>query len=67
MGPVAAQPWLYRLATWLATRTIGRWKRSNPWLKRLPGKLGGWTERRDFPAPAAERFRDWWRKEGRGE
>jgi len=60
-------PWLYRLSTWLATRTIGRFKRRNPWIKRLPGKLGGWTESRDFPAPAAERFRDWWRKEGRGE
>jgi L-lactate dehydrogenase complex protein LldF len=60
-------PWLYRLSTWLATRTIGRFKRGNPWLQRLPGKLGGWTQRRDFPAPAAERFRDWWRKEGRRE
>lgn len=54
-------PWMYKLVTWLATRTFGRFKRGNPWLKRLPGKLGGWTERRDFPAPAAERFRDWWR------
>jgi L-lactate dehydrogenase complex protein LldF len=57
-------PWLYRLSTWLAARTIGRFKRGNPWIKRLPGKLAGWTERRDFPAPAAERFRDWWRSEG---
>jgi L-lactate dehydrogenase complex protein LldF len=60
-------PWLYRLSTWLATRTIGRLKRRDPWLKHLPGKLAGWTQRRDFPAPAAERFRDWWRKEGRRE
>jgi L-lactate dehydrogenase complex protein LldF len=60
-------PWLYRLSTWLATRTIGRFKRGNPWIKRLPGKLAGWTEKRDFPAPAAERFRDWWGKEGRDE
>jgi len=55
-------PWLYRLATWLATRTIGRSKRANPWIRRLPGRLGGWTQSRDFPAPAAERFRDWWKK-----
>jgi L-lactate dehydrogenase complex protein LldF len=55
-------PWLYRLSTWLATRTLGRWKRSDPWIERLPAKLGGWTKTRDFPAPAAERFRDWWRK-----
>jgi L-lactate dehydrogenase complex protein LldF len=58
------KPWLYRLGTWLATRTIGRFKRSSPWIRKLPGKLGGWTEKRDFPAPAAERFRDWWRNEG---
>jgi L-lactate dehydrogenase complex protein LldF len=60
-------PWLYRLATWLATRTVGKWNRKSPWIKRLPGKLGGWTERRDFPAPSAERFRDWWKQEGRHE
>ena len=60
-------PSLYRLFTWLATRTIGRFKQGNPWIKWLPAKLAGWTERRDFPAPASERFRDWWRKEGRNE
>src|SRR5205085_1653212 len=54
------RPWLYRLSTWLATRTIGRLKRGDPWVRRLPGKLNGWTQKRDFPAPAAERFRDWW-------
>jgi L-lactate dehydrogenase complex protein LldF len=59
------RPWLYRLSTWLATRTIGRLKRHTPWIQRLPGKLGGWTEKRDFPAPAASRFRDWWNAEGR--
>ncbi len=58
-------PRLYRWSTWLATRTIGRWKRRNRWLRRLPGKLGGWTKSRDFPAPSPERFRDWWRRDGR--
>jgi L-lactate dehydrogenase complex protein LldF len=53
-------PSLYRWATWLATRTIGRWKKASPWIKRLPGQLHGWTQQRDFPAPAAQRFRDWW-------
>jgi len=57
-------PWLYRLGTWLATRTIGRLKRRDPWLKRLPGKLHGWTGKRDFPAPASQRFRDWWNSAG---
>ncbi|MBX7166807.1 MAG: iron-sulfur cluster-binding protein [Pirellulales bacterium] len=59
------RPWAYRLATWLATRTVGRLKRGSPWLRRLPG-VGGWTAARDFPAPAAQRFRDWWREEQRG-
>jgi len=59
------RPRLYRAATWLSTRTIGRWKRKRPWLKKLPGKLQGWTNERDFPAPAPARFRDWWQNEGR--
>ncbi len=58
-------PTLYRWGTWLTTRTVGRWKRNSPWLKRLPGKLGGWTQHRDFPAPSDRRFRDWWQREGR--
>ena len=58
-------PTLYRWATWWATRTVGRWKRKTGWIKRLPGKLGGWTKQRDFPAPAPERFRDWWNREGK--
>jgi len=57
-------PRAYRWLTWLATRTVGR-VRPSGWLKRLPFKLHGWTKSRDFPAPAAERFRDWWEREGR--
>jgi L-lactate dehydrogenase complex protein LldF len=57
------RPWLYRLATWLATRG-GRWRRSR-WIRRLPGPLSGWTQSRDFPAPAQQRFRDWWNVSGR--
>jgi len=56
-------PRLYRMMTWLATRTVGRWKRNSGWLRKLPGGLHGWTQSRDFPAPAPERFRDWWRTE----
>jgi L-lactate dehydrogenase complex protein LldF len=57
-------PAAYRLATWLATRTVGRVRRSR-WLSRLPGGLRGWTDSRDFPAPAPRRFRDWWHDEER--
>lgn len=59
--------WMYRLGTWLAARTIGRWKRRSGWLSRLPGGLHGWTKRRDFPAPSPQRFRDWWAQEGQHE
>lgn len=57
------RPWIYRLATWLATRAGGR--RASGWIRRLPGALGGWTQSRDFPAPARQRFRDWWRTNDR--
>lgn len=52
-------PWLYRMASWFATRTFGRFKRRSGWFRKLPG-LGGWTDTRDFPAPAPQRFCDWW-------
>jgi L-lactate dehydrogenase complex protein LldF len=58
---------LYRWGTWFAARTLGWWKRRQPWIESLPGGLSGWTQKRDFPAPAAQRFRDWWHKEGRNE
>jgi L-lactate dehydrogenase complex protein LldF len=55
------RPMLYRIATWLATRAVGRKRRSEGrWLRKLPGGLHGWTLSRDFPAPAPARFRDWW-------
>jgi iron-sulfur cluster protein len=35
-------------------------------ISRLPWPLSAWTSTRDLPAPPAETFRDWWRRE-RGE
>jgi len=58
------RPRLYRAAVWLATRTLGRCCRAG-WLRWLPGPLRGWTSSRDFPAPSARTFRDWWQAEGR--
>lgn len=60
-------PRLYRLATWFATRVARRFapRARGGWFARLPGPLAGWTTSRDFPAPAAERFRDWWPKSGK--
>ncbi|HEV3344691.1 MAG TPA: LutB/LldF family L-lactate oxidation iron-sulfur protein [Pirellulales bacterium] len=58
---VMRRPGLYRLATWLATRTARLVPRARSgWLTRLPGPLAGWTRDRDFPSPARRRFRDWW-------
>jgi L-lactate dehydrogenase complex protein LldF len=57
------RPWLYRIGTWFMSRTLGRLYRNKRWLSRLPSQLRGWTQHRDFPAPAARRFRDEWRAE----
>jgi L-lactate dehydrogenase complex protein LldF len=64
-GMAMRRPWLYRLATWLASRGVGRLIAPGGWLGKLPGKLHGWTATRDFPAPAKTRFRDWWAAEGK--
>ncbi|GAA2781028.1 lactate utilization protein B [Kitasatospora sp. CM 4170] len=34
---------------------------------RIPGPLHGWSDTRDTPAPPAESFRTWWRKNKEGE
>jgi L-lactate dehydrogenase complex protein LldF len=74
-------PRLYRVATWLAARLLRRFAprpaasaevndhgrlASDRWFRHLPSELSGWTKSRDFPAPAAQRFRDWWHSDGRG-
>jgi L-lactate dehydrogenase complex protein LldF len=55
------RPWRYKLFTWLASRTVGRWFRKRRHVKKAPF-VGGWTRHRDFPSPAPRRFRDWWKK-----
>ncbi len=59
---VLRTPWLYRLALRLARLAL-RWKAADGWLQRLPGAGAGWTQARDFPAPAARSFRELWRRE----
>ncbi len=55
-------PRWYGWLTWGASRVLSKLARSG-WMKRLPGPLAGWTASRDFPTPAAKRFRDQWRDE----
>lgn len=33
----------------------------------IPGPLSGWTNARDVPAPPAQSFRAWWKKEDGGD
>jgi L-lactate dehydrogenase complex protein LldF len=46
-------------------RTIAASRGREEWLRRLPWPVSGWTAQRDFPAPAAESFRGWWRRHRR--
>jgi L-lactate dehydrogenase complex protein LldF len=58
---VLRRPWLYRLALRTARLAVRPWAKDG-WLSRLPGPGGGWTEARDFPAPAARSFRERWKE-----
>ena len=40
---------------------LGRVLSRRGWIRRLPPPLSGWTQARDFPAPAQQSFRDWWK------
>ena len=57
---VLSRPRLYRLALG-AARLFLRPLAREGWLRRLPGPASGWTDNRDFPAPAARTFRDRWK------
>ncbi len=57
---VLRRPWLYRAA--LSAARWSTWPLANDgWLRRLPGPGAGWTQARDFPAPARQSFRDLWK------
>ncbi len=57
---IVRHPWLYRLALRLARMGLRPLAR-NGWLSKLPGPGSGWTAARDFPAPAAQSFRELWK------
>ena len=52
---LATRPRLFRAATWIGRR-LARLGADEGWIRRLPGPLHGWTDHRDFPAPAARTF-----------
>jgi L-lactate dehydrogenase complex protein LldF len=55
------RPWLYRSVLRLAG--LVSWAFTDDgWLRWLPGAAGGWTQTRDFPAPAARPFRERWKQ-----
>jgi L-lactate dehydrogenase complex protein LldF len=56
---VLRRPWTYRLALRGARLLLRPWAKEG-WLTRLPGPGGGWTQVRDFPAPAVRSFRERW-------
>jgi L-lactate dehydrogenase complex protein LldF len=58
---VLCRPWLYRWGLW-AARLFLRPKAKNGWLAHVPGPGSGWTQIRDFPAPAAKSFRERWKE-----
>jgi L-lactate dehydrogenase complex protein LldF len=58
---VMAKPGRFRLGTRLLR--LGRLLSRRGRIRRLPPPLSGWTQARDFPAPAKQSFRDWWRSD----
>jgi len=56
---VLSRPWLYRLVLRFA-RFFLRIGSKDGWRRQMPGAGAGWTQARDFPAPAARSFRERW-------
>jgi L-lactate dehydrogenase complex protein LldF len=57
---LATRPRLFAFAGAMAAR-VTRLVAKDGWVRRLPGPLGRWTRRRDFPAMPARSFQEAWR------
>ncbi|MYL49762.1 iron-sulfur cluster-binding protein [Halobacillus litoralis] len=64
----ASTPAAYKLSTKMARTAMKPWTKDEQ-IEKGPGPLKGWTESRDFPAPAKKNFREWYkqREKRRGE
>jgi L-lactate dehydrogenase complex protein LldF len=56
-----SNPTLYNAGGKFASK-VASGKGEQDMLKTLPYPLNGWTQNRDFPALAKQRFRDWWKE-----
>jgi L-lactate dehydrogenase complex protein LldF len=56
---VLRRPWLYRMSI-RGARLLLRPLARDGWVPRLPGPAAGWTQARDFPAPAVRSFHERW-------
>ena len=56
---------LYKMGTKVAPYAAAPFVKDDK-ITKGPGPLKDWTDSRDFPAPAKERFRDWYKKRERG-
>lgn len=61
----ASNPAAYKLSTKVARTALKPWTKDE-YVENGPGPLKGWTDVRDFPAPAKQSFRSWWNKRQKG-
>lgn len=60
---IATRPRLFRFVA-RAAGLVGRLLGRGGWLRRIPGVLRSWNDKREMPAPAPQTFNDWWRERG---
>ena len=58
---VLCRPRLYGWGLAAARLALRPWTHGR-WIEQMPGPGGNWTQIRDFPAPAAQSFRDRWKE-----
>src|SRR5690625_4066651 len=61
-----SSPAAYKMSAAIARPALKPFSRKET-IKNGPGPLKGWTVNRDFPLPAKQTFRSWYKKRGKGE